>query len=66
MRRGPWVWIALILMLLLAVWRWFSHAPPWREGDLVFHTSRSGQSTAIAAATLSANTHMASLCVDGL
>ena len=65
MRRGPWVLIALILMLLLAVWRWFSHAPPWREGDLVFHTSRSGQSTAIAAATLSAYTHMGILAKRG-
>ena len=52
MRKGPWVWIALLLMLLVAVWRWFSHAPKWREGDLIFHTSRSGQST------LSAYTHM--------
>ncbi|MBP2161392.1 MULTISPECIES: YiiX/YebB-like N1pC/P60 family cysteine hydrolase [Asticcacaulis] len=65
MRRGPWIWIALILMLLLAVWRWFSHAPKWREGDLIFQTSRSGQSTAIAAATLSAYTHMGILARRG-
>lgn len=65
MRRVPWIWIALILMLLLAVWRWFSHAPKWREGDLIFQTSRSGQSTAIAAATLSAYTHMGILAKRG-
>jgi hypothetical protein len=65
MRRGPWIWIALLLMLLVAVWRWFSHAPQWREGDLIFHTSRSGQSTAIAAATLSAYTHMGILARRG-
>jgi hypothetical protein len=61
MRRGPWIWIALLLMLLVAAWRWFSHAPQWREGDLIFHTSRSGQSAAIAAAT-----HMAPLCASAV
>lgn len=34
MRRGPWIWVALLLMLVVAAWRWFSDTPRWRQGQV--------------------------------
>ncbi len=53
--------VVLVVMVLLAVvlvWRWNAPVPALRDGDLVFQSSHSRQSTAILAATRSAYTHM--------
>ena len=46
----------LAVLIFLLMWRVFSPAPQLREGDLIFQTSRSGQSNAILLATGSACT----------
>lgn len=49
--------VAGVLVVWIAV-RILTPAPQWRDGDLIFQTSKSSQSTAILAATHSAYTHM--------
>ena len=54
-------WAALAIVLVLAVcalWRLIGRPPALHDGDLIFQTSQSGQSTAIFAATRSLYTHM--------
>ena len=49
---------ALVLALAVGVWRMIHRAPVLRDGDLVFQSSHSAQSTAILAVTHSLYTHM--------
>ncbi|MDC7682397.1 YiiX/YebB-like N1pC/P60 family cysteine hydrolase [Asticcacaulis sp. BYS171W] len=55
-----WKVVGLILCIGLAVsvWRWNASTPEWRDGDLIFQTSRSQQSKAILLASRSLYTHM--------
>ncbi|WP_343684294.1 YiiX/YebB-like N1pC/P60 family cysteine hydrolase [Asticcacaulis sp.] len=55
-----WKVVGLILCIGLAVgvWRWTAPAPEWRDGDLIFQTSRSQQSKAILLASRSFYTHI--------
>jgi len=58
-RRIKYILLAgLVIYAVIAAWRWFAFAPNLRDGDLIFQTSRSSQSTAIGIASLSLYTHM--------
>ncbi|WP_035423232.1 YiiX/YebB-like N1pC/P60 family cysteine hydrolase [Asticcacaulis benevestitus] len=48
----------VVLLAMVCMWRWLSFAPVLQDGDLIFQTSRSRQSTAIGVASLSLYTHM--------
>ena len=52
------VLLTIVVLAAVSMWRWFSFAPVLQDGDLIFQTSRSSQSTAIGVASLSLYTHM--------
>lgn len=60
----------MIFARLLSVWVCFaagvcSAQPDWRDGDLIFHTSRSSQSVAIQRATRSPYSHVGIIFIRG-
>lgn len=62
--RWKWLWLGFFLIMLLAAGcqARSDYAP--RDGDLVFHTSKSGQSTAIQLATGSPYSHVGLVYLD--
>ena len=61
-------WVALAIVLVLPavmLWHMTRSPPALRDGDLIFQSSRSGQSTAIFAATRSLYTHMGIIAHHG-
>ncbi len=57
--RWPRISMGLFaIVIAVMVWRIFAPAPGLHEGDLIFQTSKSHQSSAILAATFSPYTHM--------
>jgi hypothetical protein len=50
--------VLLVAIVALGAWRWIQPAPEFREGDVIFQTSRSQQSRAILLASRSLYTHM--------
>ena len=50
--------LLLVALAAFGAWRWTQPAPEFREGDIIFHTSRSQQSRAILIASRSLYTHM--------
>ncbi len=50
--------IVAVLLLAVMAWRMLSPAPALRDGDLIFQTSKTRQSTAVGVATGSLYTHM--------
>jgi hypothetical protein len=50
--------LLLVAFAAFGTWRWTQPAPEFREGDIIFQTSRSQQSRAILIASRSLYTHM--------
>jgi len=64
--RWPRIGMGLFaIVLAVMVWRAYAPAPTLQAGDLIFQTSKSRQSSAILAATLSPYTHMGIVAKKG-
>lgn len=63
--RRVFAGLAMLLGLLLVIGGCRADGPAWRDGDIVFHTSRSTQSLAVQRATGSPYSHMGVVFMRG-